>query len=167
MKITNNLILSMTTIFLFVSTMEGNDTSISNLSKNELEICNNFLQTKYSDKDELKHDVNVDIRLSFTKSIPKKYLTNQFFKLIRNSDKTIIESNIFISDNIVIITPKNSLSSFSNYSVKISSKIKDFSDNYLFDQDYDLTIRFSIKNGYLVRDKIIVETIMDFRILKK
>lgn len=76
MKITNNLILSMTTIFLFVSTMEGNDTSISNLSKNELEICNNFLQTKYSDKygnkDELKHDVNVDICLSFTKSIPKK-----------------------------------------------------------------------------------------------
>lgn len=94
-------------------------------------------------------------------------MTNQFFKLIRNSDKTIIESNIFISDNIVIITPKNSLSSFSNYSVKISSKIKDFSDNYLFDQDYDLTIRFSIKNGYLVRDKIIVEPIMDFRILKK
>lgn len=88
------------------------------------------------------------IVLTFSEEIPKKYLTNEYFKLTNDLDDSIVETNIESNGKVITITPKKELAYSQSYEFTISTTLKDFAGNFLSNEggNNDILIEFLVEN---------------------
>lgn len=88
------------------------------------------------------------IVLTFSEEIPKKYLTNEYFKLTKDLDNSIVNTTIQSDGKVVTITPNSELNYAQSYEFTISTTLKDFAGNFLSNEggNNDILIEFLVEN---------------------
>ncbi|APW65941.1 MULTISPECIES: Ig-like domain-containing protein [Arcobacteraceae] len=92
--------------------------------------------------------IKQSIVLTFSETIPKEYITNEYFILTNDLNSSNVDIKIEAKNKVITITPRSDLDYSQSYEFVISSKLKDFAGNTLSNDggNTDILIEFLVQD---------------------